>query len=124
MYRVLILSDNYRLSLCKKRADDLLKLDRYQPKLIAAIHTGLAPVRRHLRAVGLYEGDPSCVFRGLETETVQHLVCCCEALSRQRYVLGGLTIEPNVLLRTATVNDRCLSLSVTQGYLNCAELGF
>ena len=61
---------------------------------------------------------------GLETETMQHIDCCCEALSRQRYtVFGELTIEPNVI-RTATVNDRCLSLSVTQGYLNCAELGF
>ena len=37
---------------CKKRADDLLKLDRHQLKLIAAIPTGHAPVRGHLRAIG------------------------------------------------------------------------
>ena len=107
---------------CKKRADDLLKLDRHQLKLIAAILTGHAPVRGHLRTIGLCDRDPSCRFCGLETETVQHLVCCCEASSHQRYnVFEELTIEPNVI-HTATVT--CVSLSVTQGYLNCAELGF
>jgi hypothetical protein len=33
---------------CKKRADDLLKLDRHQLKMAVAILTGHAPVRRHL----------------------------------------------------------------------------
>ena len=37
---------------CKKRADDLLKLDRHQLKLIAGILTGHDPVRVHLRTVG------------------------------------------------------------------------
>ena len=99
---------------CKKRADDLLKLDRHQLKLIAAILTGHASVRGHLCTIGLYDGDPSCRFCGLETQTVQHLVCCCEALSRQRYnVLRGLTIEPNFILCTATVKGRCLFISHT-----------
>ena len=73
----------------KKRADDLLQLDRHQLKLIAATLTGHAPVRGHLRAVGLYDGDPSCRFCGLETETVQHLVCCCEALSVSAIMFWG-----------------------------------
>ena len=78
---------------CKKRADDLLKLDRHQLKQIAVILTGHAPVRGRLRTVGLYDGDLSCTFCGLQTETVQHLVCCCKALSRQSYkVLGELTL--------------------------------
>ena len=97
----------------KKRADDLLKLDRHQLKLITVILTGHAPVRGHLRPIGLYDGDLSYRFCGLETETVQHLVCCCEALSSQRYnVFGELTIEPNVI-RTATVKDLCLFISHT-----------
>ena len=75
------------------------------------ILTGHAPVRGHLCTIGLYDGDPSCRFCGLETETVQHLVCFCEALSRQRYnVFGELTVEPNVI-RTATVRDLCLFIS-------------
>ena len=74
---------------CKKRADDLLQLDRLQLRLIAN-RTGHAPVRGHLRTLGLYDGDPCCRFCGLEAETVQHLVYCCEALSHQRYVLGGI----------------------------------
>ena len=39
----------------------------------------------------MYKGDPSCRFCELETQTMQHLVCCCEAFSCQRYnVLGGI----------------------------------
>ena len=98
---------------CKNRADDLLKLDRHQLKLLTAILTGHAAVRGHLHTVGMCDGDPSCRFCGLETETVQHLVCCCEGLSRQRYnVRPELTVEPNVT-RTATVRDLCLFISHT-----------
>jgi hypothetical protein len=49
---------------CKKRADDLLKLDRQQLKLIAGILTGHTTVRSHLRTIGLYDGNPSCRFFG------------------------------------------------------------
>ena len=98
---------------CKKRADGLLQLDRHQLKLTAAILTGHTPVRGHLRTVGLFDGDPSCRFCGLETETAQHLACFCEALSHQRYnVFGELTIEPNVI-HTATVKDLCLFIRNT-----------
>ena len=44
---------------CKKRVDDLLKLNRHQLKLIATILTGHAPVRGHLCTIGLYDRDPS-----------------------------------------------------------------
>jgi hypothetical protein len=92
---------------CKKRADDLFKPDRHQLKLAAAILTGHVPVRGHLRIIGLFDGDPSCRFCGMETETVQHLVCCCEALSCQRYsVFGVMFLEPKDL-STATVRDLC-----------------
>jgi hypothetical protein len=56
---------------CKKRADDLLKLDRHQLKMAFANLIGRAPVRRHLRRMGLFSGDPSCRFCKMETETVQ-----------------------------------------------------
>ena len=49
---------------CKKRADDLLKLDWHQLKLVSAIPTGHAAVRGHLRTLGLCDGDPSCRFCG------------------------------------------------------------
>ena len=55
---------------CKKRADDLLKPNRHQLKLAVAIVTGHAPVRGHLRTIALFDGDPSCRFCGMETETV------------------------------------------------------
>ena len=35
------------------------------------------------------------IFCGMETETVQHIICCCEALARQRYnVSGRPTVQP------------------------------
>jgi hypothetical protein len=82
-------------SLCKKRADDLLKLHRHQIKLAVAFLTGHAPVRGHLHTIGLFNEDPSCRFCRIETETAQHIICSCEALSRQRYnIFGKLLVEP------------------------------
>jgi hypothetical protein len=102
---------------CKKRADDLLKLGRHQLKIVVVILTGYAPVRGHLRVIGLFNGDPSCRFCGMETETVQHIICCCEALSRQRYnVFGKLSVEPKEI-STASVRDLCLFIRAT-GILN------
>ena len=76
--------------LCKKRADDLLKMNRHQLKLVVAILTWHASVWGHLRNIGQFQGDPSCRFWGMETERVQHLVCRWEVMSRQRYnVLGN-----------------------------------
>ena len=110
----------------KKRADDLLKLNRHQLKLVVAILTGHAPVRGHLRTIGLFDGDPSFRFCGMETETVQHLVCRCEALFRQRCnVFGELTIERKYI-RTATIRDLCLFIRNTGlSKLCCSErLGY
>jgi hypothetical protein len=45
--------------------------------------------------MGLFDGDPTCRFYRKETETVQHIICCCEALARQRYnVYGNPLVEP------------------------------
>jgi hypothetical protein len=90
---------------CEERADDLLKLSRHQLKIVVAILTGHAPVRRHLYIMGLFEGDPTCRFCRMETERVQHIICCCEALDRQRYnVFGKLIAEPKDI-STASVRD-------------------
>jgi hypothetical protein len=99
--------------LCKKRADNLLKLNKYQLKLAVAFLTGHAPVRGHLRTIGLFNGDPSCRFCRMETETAQHIICSCEALSRQRYnVLGKTLVEPSEI-STASVRDLCLFIRVS-----------
>jgi hypothetical protein len=102
---------------CKKRDDDLLKLGRHQLKVTVAILTGHAPVRGHLRIMGLFSGDPSCRFCRMETETVQHITCCCEALARQRYnIFGKSFLEPKDISR-ATLRDLCLLIRDT-GILN------
>jgi hypothetical protein len=64
--------------------------------------------------MGLFEGDPSCRFCRKEAETVQHIICCCEALARQRYNgFGSLEVEPTDI-RTASVRDLCLFIRGTR----------
>jgi hypothetical protein len=76
--------------------------------MAVAILTGHGPVRRHLQTMGLFSGDPSCRFCRMETETVQHITCCCEALARQRYnIFGKPLVEPKEI-STASVMDLCL----------------
>jgi hypothetical protein len=102
---------------CKKTADDLLRLSRPQIKMVVTILTGQDPVRRHLNIMGLFDEDPTCRFCRIETETVQHIFCCCEALARQRYnVFGRLIAEPKDI-STASARDLCLFITDT-GLLN------
>jgi hypothetical protein len=71
----------------------------------------------HLNIMGLFDGDPTCRFCRMETETVQHIICCCEALARQHCnILGRLTAEPKDI-STASVRDLCLFIRGT-GLLN------
>jgi len=63
--------------------------------MVITIYTVHAPVRGHLYTVGLVDGDPICSFCGMEAETVQHIICCLEALAQQRHnVFGKLILEP------------------------------
>jgi hypothetical protein len=85
--------------------------------MVVAILTGHAPVRTHLRTVDLFEEDPACRFCKKEAETVQLIICHCEALARQRFnVFGYLDVEPTDI-RTASVRDLCLFIRGT-GLLN------
>jgi hypothetical protein len=85
--------------------------------MAVAILTGQAPVRGHLRIMGPFSGDPSYRFCKMETETVQHITCCCEALARQRYnIFGKSFVEPKDI-NTASLRDVCLFIRDT-GILN------
>jgi hypothetical protein len=45
--------------------------------------------------MGFFDGDPTCRFCRLETETAHHIICRCKALARQRYkFFGKLFAEP------------------------------
>jgi len=95
---------------CQERANDLLKLSRHQLKMEVVILTGHASVRGHLYIMGLFDGNPTCRFCRMETETVQHAICYCEALARQRYnVFGKLIVEPKDT-STASVRGTFASL--------------
>jgi hypothetical protein len=105
---------------CKERADDLLKLSRHLLRMTVAIFKGHADVRGHIYTMGLFDGDPTCRFCRKETETVQHITCCCEALARQRYdVFGNLIVAPKDI-STTSIKDLCLYIKGT-GLLNRAE---
>jgi hypothetical protein len=85
--------------------------------MVVVILTGHVPVRGHLYNRGLFYGDPTCRFCRKETETVQHIICCCEVLVRQRYkVFGNRLVEPKDI-STALVRDLCLFIRGT-GLLN------
>jgi hypothetical protein len=103
--------------LCKKRADDLLKLNRHQLKSAVAFLTRHALVGGHLRTIGLFNEDPSCRFCRMETETAQHIIRSCEALSRQRYNIFGKTLVEPREISTASVRELCLFIRVS-GLLN------
>jgi len=63
--------------------------------------------------MGLFNGDPSCRYCGMETETVQHITCCCESLAHQRYnVFGELFVQPKEI-STASVRDLCIFIRGT-----------
>jgi hypothetical protein len=86
-------------------------------RLIVAIFTRHSPVRGHLYNLGLFNGDPTCRFCRKQTETVQHITCCSEALARQRYtVFGNLFVESKGI-STALVTDFRLYIKGT-GLLN------
>ena len=82
--------------------------------MIDAFLTGHTPVQKHLYVMGLFDGDPTCRFCRMEAETVQHIICCCEALARQRYnVFRRLIAEPKDL-STTSVRDLCLFIRGTR----------
>jgi hypothetical protein len=53
----------------------------------------------------------------METETVHHIICCCEVLARQRYnFFGKLFAEPQDI-STASLKELSLFLS-DKGLMN------
>jgi hypothetical protein len=83
--------------------------------MVVAILTRHAAVRGHLYTVGLLDGDPTCRFCRKETETVQHIICCCEELARQRYNVFENRLAELKDISTASVTDLCLFIRGT-GY--------
>jgi hypothetical protein len=85
--------------------------------MMVAIFMGHATVRGHVYTMGLFDRDPTCRFCRKEAETVQHITCCCEELTRQRYnVFANLIVAPKEI-STASVKDLCLYIKGT-GLLN------
>jgi len=75
-------------------------------------NTSKAPFTLPIK-VFIFCGDPTCRFCRKETETVRHIICCCEALARQLYnVFGNPFVEPKDI-SIASVEDLCLFIRGT-----------
>jgi hypothetical protein len=88
--------------------------------MVAAIVTGHAPVRRHLYIMGLFNGDPACRFCRMETETVQHIISCCEALAdcqtkRHKHSLGKRPLLLNK--RHRVIEPVCIMIMIALYYI-------
>jgi hypothetical protein len=96
---------------CRKRADNLLRLSRCQFKMVVANFTGHAPVRKHLRTMGLFEGTLPAASAGRRPK--QHSTLFAAAMARQHYnVSGSLEVELTDI-HTASVRDICLFIRGT-----------
>jgi hypothetical protein len=69
--------------------------------------------KKHLHIMGLFGGDPICRFCRIQTETVFHIICCCEALACLRYnFFGKLFAEPKDICM-ASLKDLSLFIRET-----------
>jgi hypothetical protein len=103
---------------CQKKRE-VIRIYKWKPFASRPIgRPKIAPVRKHLRTVGLFEGDPTCRFCRKEAETAQHIVCGCEALCGLRYSVFGYPFVDPKDISTASVRNLCLFIKGT-GLLNC-----
>jgi hypothetical protein len=96
-----------------KRTEDQLKLRRNQVRTVVASLMGHIPVKNHLHIVGLFDGDPTCRFWRVETDTVHHIICCCEAAVCQHYNFFGKLYPETKHISTDSLKDLCLFMRNT-----------
>jgi hypothetical protein len=88
-----------------KEPNICLNLSRHQLRTAVAFLTGRTPVKKHLNGGDLFGGKPDCRFSKMETETMYHIICCCEPLARQCYnFFGKFCVEPEDI-STASLED-------------------
>ena len=58
-------------------------------RLDTGLITGPCGLRKHLRTIGIYMGDPNCRLYGVEDESAAHIISNCEALATRRFDLFG-----------------------------------
>ena len=93
-----------------------LNLDRRSLRSLTWFVTGHGPLGYHLKKIGKTTTD-TCRFCGTETETAEHILCDCGALSRKRYLLWGrdrLDLPLNVKVKIEEVLDFISSLKLDE----------
>ena len=71
----------------------LLRIIR-EARIATGLITGHYDLRKHLRTMGIYEGDPICKLCGGDDKTAAHIIFSCEALAARRFNLFGYSTLP------------------------------
>ena len=72
----------------------LTKLNRREARIAKGLITEHCGLRKQLRTMGIFEGDPSCRLCGGDEETAAHIIYSCEALAARRFNLFGDSTIP------------------------------
>ncbi|KAJ4441534.1 hypothetical protein ANN_11390 [Periplaneta americana] len=92
------IQDEERYSRCHRHQQNNMFCSdiSFQLRVVTAFLTGHVSVKKHLNLMGILQGNLDCRFCGKETETAQHIICSCVALTRRRYLIFGKdSLEPN-----------------------------
>jgi hypothetical protein len=66
-----------------------------------------APVKKDLNILALFDSNTHGRFCKMETEHLDYIICCCEALARQHYnFFGKFFVEPKYV-STASLKSLC-----------------
>ena len=75
----------------------LLQIDRIKLRRAITLITGHGWFRKHLRTVGLYNGEITCRLCKQDDETASHILLECPALVRKRILLSGALDNKEVI---------------------------
>ena len=62
-------------------------LNRREVRIATGLITRHFGLRKHLRTIGIFRGDPSVRLCGVEEESATHIIFSCEALATRRFDL-------------------------------------
>ena len=80
----------------RKKSLSLLSLNKKELSIITGLITGHCPSKHHLLTMGVLDNE-ICRFCGFDSETAEHLLCKCSALTlrRLKFFGKGAIMEPS-----------------------------
>jgi len=78
----------------KKRASELLLLNKKDLRTLVGLYTGLGPLKYYLHKLGQTDNATCRLCKGAD-ETAEHILCTCDAISLKRLpYLGKANLTP------------------------------